>query len=796
MFKNYFKIAWRNINRNKGYAAINVVGLSLGIACSILIFALISYHRSFDGFHKDSDRIYRLTTEWHEDQTNYSGAVPTPLGKAFRNDVSFAEKTARVLAFEGTLITIPDEKGNKKFVEPNGIAYAEPAFFSIFNFPLAIGDAATVLHNPDEAIITVKLAEKYFGSAANAMGKIVRVDNKQNYIVKGVLQNLPNNTDRRQEIYLTYENCKYQNPFFADESAWNGVFSGSQAFIKLKPGITAKQVNTALLGFSKKYYKDRDAFVWRFALQPLSDIHFNPVYDGTADKKYLWSLFFIGLFLIITACVNFVNLATAQALNRSKEVGIRKVLGSLRNQLFWQFIAETALITLVASFFALVIALIALPSINELFQSRMELHPLTNLSLLVFMMVVTAVVVFLSGSYPGLVLARFNPALALKSKLSQKHIGGFSLRRILVVTQFAISQVLIISTIVIASQMHYSQTADLGYRKDAVVLLNLPVNDKSKIENLRNSLAGVRGIENISMSFQAPAADANRNTGIQFDNRAEPEHWSINMKQADDQYLKTFAISLVAGRNFYPSDTTTEYLLNETAVKKLGLRSPEDALNKPVKINGRKGVITGVVKDFYAYSFHADITPVCIMPNLADYSTCAIKINLNNTASILPQVEKIWNGLFPDYLYSYSFMDDTVRSFYLQDLNMLKVIQLFSIIAIFIGCLGLYGLVSFMAARKTKEIGIRKVLGAGVPQILWIFGSEFTRLLGIAFCIAAPLGWWAMNHYLQDFKYRISLGAGIFLAAVAGTFLIAAVTVSYRSFRAALMNPVKSLKSE
>ena len=797
MFKNYFKIGWRNLLRHKGYAFINIAGLSLGIACAILIFTLVRFQLSFDSFHPDKDRIYRIVTEFHEEKTSYTGAIPQPLGKAFRNDFTFAEKTARVVDYRGTLISLPGEKEVKKFEEEHGVVFAEPAFFDLFRFPMIRGDAHTALLDPNSAIVTESIAKKYFGSG-EAMGKLIRLDNKTNFTIKGILKDLPANTDRKQEIYLSYDNLKDRNPWLASDSSWGGIYSGSMAFTLLKPGISAALVNKAFPQLSNKYYKGRDAKTFQFRLQPLADMHFNPDFGGAADKKYLWALGFIGLFLIITACVNFVNLATAQALNRSKEVGIRKVLGSLRSQLFWQFIAETTLITLFALLLAYGLSFLALPSLNHLLKIKMSLGLFSNWQLPVFLLILTGIVIFLSGSYPGLILARFQPVLALKSKLSQAHIGGFSLRRILVVAQFTISQILIIGTIVIASQVNYSKTTDLGFNKEALVNLPIPTNDKIKMSSLHNRLSEVSGVEKISLCWQPPASRRNNNTSVRFANRAEDEHWDINLKMADDQYLSTFGLQLAAGRNFYPSDTTREFLVNETFVKKLNLRSPQDVIGRKLSINGggTTAPIVGVVRDFYNYSFHMEISPICIMPDREQYSTCSIKINLHNTRAALASFEKIWNDIYPEYLYSYHFLDDRIAEFYEMDTIMLTLVEAFAGIAILIGCLGLYGLVSFMALRKTKEIGVRKVLGAGLGNILWLFGKEFSRLLLIAFAIAAPLAGWAMTMYLRDFKYRIHIGAGIFAMAILFTFLVAALTVGYRSLRSALANPVKSLRSE
>ncbi|MFL9483579.1 ABC transporter permease [Chitinophagaceae bacterium LWZ2-11] len=798
MLKNYFKIAWRNLKRNKSYAFINVLGLSLGMACGILIFTLVTYHLSFDTFHKDKNRIYRITTEFHDETITSVAAVPAPIGKALKDEYGFFDNIVNYVGFNNILISLPDDnKGVKKFEEENGVVFTDPSFFDVFNFPLVSGDKKTALTSPNSTVITEKLAKKYFGTIDNASGKVIKMDNQTSYVVKGVLANLPPNSDFDTEIFLSYDNLKDKNPWMAGDSSWPLIYGRSQCYFLAKPGITAAQINAQLGGISRKYYNAKDANVFRFKVQPLSDIHFNTNLNGNMNKKYLWALSFIGIFLIVTACVNFVNLATAQALNRAKEVGIRKVLGSLRGQLFWQFIVETALITFFAIIIACGLAYMALPVLNKLFKIEMALDLFKNIRLLSFILITGVAVVFFSGSYPGLVLSKFRPVEALKSKLSQRNIGGFSLRRVLVVTQFTISQILIIGTIVIAYQMNYSNNTSLGFDKEAVVILPIPVGDKVKMNTFKTRASELRGVNKMSMCYQAPAASSNRTTSLYYDNKAEAERWPVNQKDADAEYLNTFGLKLVAGRNFFPSDTVREYVVNEMVAKKLGL-TPQQLIGKTISINDKTDThtVVGVVSDFYNYSFREEAAPIVIQSDYTNYSNCAVKVDMKNIKTLLPQLENIWNETYPDYLYKYNFLDDRIAKFYEGDVMMLKMVETFAGIAVLIGCLGLYGLVSFMAVRKTKEIGVRKVLGANMSSILWLFGREFTRLLVIAFVIAAPIAWWAMHRYLEDFKYRITIGPGIFLIAIGCTFLIAAITVAYKSIGAALTNPVKSLRSE
>ncbi|MFC3196060.1 ABC transporter permease [Parapedobacter deserti] len=794
MIKTDFRIALRNIKRNKSYALINVLGLALGIASALIIFAMVSYHLSFDNFHPQQDRIYRLVTEWHDDGVNRSAGVPRPLGKTYREDFNFSDYTARKVDYRRVMIAVPDAGDDKRFVEESGIAYTEPEFFKIFDFPLSRGDSSKVLRQPNEIILTERMAQKYFGES-DPIGKTLRINNRTDYVVKGILQDFPVNTDVQQEFFVSYHELTLDGM----DTNWLGVFSGSKCYTRLKDGVTAEQVTKALVGLSHRIYEGRDKDIWQFKLQPLSDVHFNPDFDGYVNKSYLWALLIIGLFLMVTAAINFTNLATAHAINRAKEIGVRKVLGSNRKQLFWQFMAETALITLISLVFAYGLALVILPGINGLLGTEVQLHLFSSWQLPVFLVSTAIFMVFLSGSYPGLVLADFRPVQALRNQVTQREIGGLSLRRVLVIGQFVISQVLIIGTLIIASQIRYTRETDLGFDKEAIVNLSIPdAGNAAKMKTLQHRLSAINGVKHVSLNFQPPASGSNNSTDIRYDNRPDTERWSINMKFADDRYLSTFNIPLVAGRNFFPSDTVKEFLVNETFVKNLHLASPEQVIGKRISVNGdeNQGTIVGVVKDFHNYSLHSEKDAICIMPSTANYFNCSIKLQGQQLASSMAAFERLWKETYPDYVYSYGFLDESIAEFYELDNIMLNLIQGFALVAILIGCLGLYGLIAFMALHKTKEIGVRKVLGATVPQILWLFGREFAKLLVIAFVIAAPIAWLGMDRYLADFSYRITVGPGIFLSAIGLTLAIAALTVGYRSIRAAVVNPVDSLRHE
>lgn len=791
MLSNYLKIAFRKLNRHKSYTLINTISLSLGIACAILIFTLVKYHLSFDDFHANKDRIYRIYTEFHGEKVTYNTGVPNPMGRAFRTEHQVAEKVGRIAFRPKRVVSVSPQK---KFEED--IAFADPDFFDIFNFPLSEGSSSETLKDLNTAVITRQMARKYFGNA-EAVGQLLRIDDSLMVRVTGVLSDLPANTDFRSQIFVPFDNLQDHSPWMVEKDWWMSVNKEMQCFIRLKPGVSAAVVDkTVLPAISDTHYDKEPAKYFRFKLQPIDDVHFNMDLRGKTDKNNLWTFAWIGLFLVLTACVNFVNLATAQAVARSREIGVRKALGSQRGALFWQFMTETGVIATGALVVAVALAYLALPVVNQLFEINLSINLLTDKTLPAFLGILLLVVIFSSGAYPGLILARFQPVMALKGKLSQQSAGGFSLRKGLVVGQFAISQLLIIGTLVVTNQLRYSQQANMGFEKDAVVIVPVPDNQKSKINTLGDELNRIPGVDKLTFFDTPPASDAIGSTNIQFDSRPEAEKFSISIKAVDDQYVPMFKIPVLAGRNLYPSDTIREYLINETTVKSLGLKTLQDAIGQPVTINGNRGTVVGVVKDFHFRSLRATIEPLCLTTRSDVYSSCGLKINLANMAPTIARLKSEWAKIYPSSIFTYRFLDEDIERFYKLDMMLLRLIQAFAVVAIFVGCLGLYGLVSFMATQKTREIGVRKVLGATTSSILWLFGKEFAGLLLIAFLLAAPLAWWVMRGWLNNFAYHIEPGAGIFVLAVLATLLVALVTVGFRSLKASLANPVKSLRSE
>jgi putative ABC transport system permease protein len=797
MFKNNLKISLRNLQRYKSYAVINVLGLALSIACCILIFTFVRYHLGFDNFHGDSARIYRIVTEVHrKDNVHFTPGVPAPLGGVFRNDYTYAEKVARIVSFSGNLITIEQGKGKRMFKEKMGVAFCESEFFDIFNFPLMKGNSKTALTEPNTAIITESISNKYFGDS-DPINRIFRINNQIDFKITGVLKDFPGNTDFKESIYLSYPTLKLYSEELASNESWGGVSSEMQCFVKLRPFISPPLVERALFTYVKKYRPDSKN-IHHYLLQPISDMHFNPHYEGVMPKSILWAFSFVSLILLIAACVNFVNLATAQALKRSKEVGVRKVLGGFRAQIFWQFISETGVITVFAVVLALCLSMLALPFVNNWLNFRMSINPVADWQLSSFIAVLIFMVSFLAGFYPGIIMAGFQPVIALKGKISQLNIGGFNTRRTLIIAQFTISQILIIGMIVVASQMRYAKDSDLGFNKEGIVLLPVAGAKMAAMHTLRDRLVKSPGVRDISLCLAPPSYLDNWKTAFKYNNSIEDENFPVTVRAADDKYLSTFDLKLIAGRNIFHSDSVREFLVNESFAKKLNLKSADQVIGKTISINGGKiaAPVVGVVKDFHDGSFHDDINAVCISSMASSYQYYAVKINMTDVGATLSALEKTWSEMNPNQVYEFHFLDEQIAQFYKIEDFMLKLIEVFAFIAIFIGCLGLYGLISFMVSQKRKEIGIRKILGGKVQDVLWIFGKEFSRLILIALLIAAPLGWLLMNNWLRLYQFHIEIGLWVFISTLMISIAVALLAGGYQAIKAAIVKPALSLRTD
>lgn len=793
MIQNYLKVALRKLSKQRTYALLNIFGLGLSVGCGILIFTLIRHHLSFDTYHKNAERIARVVMDIKTENVMPFPGAPNPMAKTLLEECPIVENAALRSAEEEVLISINNKAGGKdKYKEEGQFAWVDPSYFDILDLPLIRGNLAA-LSEPNTVIISERLAQKYFGNA-EALGQSIKLNNDLNLRIIGILQNLPVNTDYKHEILASMAGLKALPGNDRELQSWNGARGDNFCLVLLKAGHQVAELDPVMTDFIKRHPHSESADLFQYKAKSLKELHFDDDYGRGIEPKLLWALGFIGLFLLITACVNFINMATAQALTRVREVGVRKSLGSTRGQLFWQFMSETGLIVGASLVAGYVIALLAVPYLNTWLDEHLQLNGPQLGTLLAFTLVLGLVLTFLAGFYPGLLQARFNPVASMKGAGEIPSTGGFSMRRILVTTQFAISQMLIIGAAVVTAQMHYAQEADWGFQPGAVLTVEIP--DRDKKNSLYQQISQIAGVQNVSLCYQPPASGSNNFSGLRYENKQKDEPWIVNDKPADVHYLETFGLKLAAGRNMEPSDTVRELLVNETIVKKLNLASPEEILNITLHIGGEKGKVVGVVRDFHNWSLAEPIAPIAFSTHSDSYSTCAIQLAPGNPAPVLAKIRQAWEQQFPEHYFESKFMDERVREQLESETLIMRLVGSFAGIAIFIGCLGLYGLAAFLVNQKRKEVGIRKTLGASISGILWLFGKEYARLIIIAFALAAPLAWWVMDGWLSDYAYRISVGAGIFVVSLLVTFGVAALTVGFQSIRAALANPVTSLRSE
>jgi putative ABC transport system permease protein len=809
MIKNYFRIAIRNLVRHKGYTIINISGLAVGIAACLLIFVVVRYELSYDTFQKNYDRIYRVVTSGtRADGTeDHNPGIPCPALDALKADFPQVQKIAATASTSQSQFTVLGNDPNsdvaisKKFIEDRNVVFTTPEYFEIFSAKWLAGTPA-VLKDPANVILDKSTAQKFFGDWSKAMGQFLKMDNLVLLKVAGIIEDAPQNSDFPIPVFASYEVFKRYDFNYNYSDDWGSLSSNHQIYMLLPENVTAASIQSQMPAFVKKHYQQQRSSNERtHVLQPLKDMHYDFRYgtmgDHSTSKTILWTLTLIAVLIIVMASINFVNLSTAQAVGRSKEVGIRKVLGSQRAQLIAQVLGETFLIVLFSSILALVIAKIAMPFLTHV-ASVPESLPLFTWGTALFLASVIIAVTLLSGIYPAMILSGFRPALALKSKITSANVGGISLRRVLVVTQFAISQVLIIGTIVAVTQMNFVRNADLGFSKEAILMIpaysdsvNLPRMNPLKQELLQNP-----NIVSVAFASDEASSDNNWASNFAYDNKDDAE-FPVFHKFGDEDYIKTFGLQFVAGRGFSASDTMREIVVNETLLKKLGVKDPNEAIGKNLRIGGGRWLpIVGVVKDFKTNSLREEVKPLTITSRRRFYFGAAVKMKTANLAQTAAQVQKLWEKTYPEYAFDSHFVDETIERFYRQETQLSLLYKIFAGIAIFISCLGLYGLVSFMAAQKTKEVGIRKVLGASVGSIVYLFSREFTILIAIAFVIAAPVAWYIMSNWLENFVFRIDIGVGVFALAILASVIIAWITVGYKAVRAALANPVRSLRNE
>jgi putative ABC transport system permease protein len=807
MLKSYFKIAWRNIVRHKGYAAINISGLTVGIAACLLIFVVIQFELSFETFRPDYKNIYHVVTqEKRESGFSYNPGLPVPSTDALRLDFPQA-KVAALNSSYGSQITVPQNGptsgvNDKKFTENIGVMFMEPQFFDIFKADWLAGDPSA-LKQPDMVVVDKSSAIKYFGDWKNAMGKALKMDNVLNLKVAGVIEDAKPNSDLPLKILVSFASWKAHAKDYNYNYDWHSVSSNHQVFMMLPANESVDKINAQLKNFNHKHSGDKGVSHKIQFLQPLADMHFdtrfgNTLGDHMTSRSVIRTLSFIALLIIIMASINFINLSTAQSVGRSKEVGIRKVLGSSRSQLVSQVIGETAIVVITAVLLAVIIARLLLPYLKNI-ANVPETISLFNAGSVIFLGLVTMLVILLSGIYPALVVSGFKPVLALKNKITAASIGGVPLRRALVVAQFAISQLLIIGTIIAVKQMNFVNEADLGFNKEAILVIPGYTDSLSlqKIQSFKDRLLQNPDVKGATFASDVPSSDNNWGTNFYFNNSRKDNGITTFLKYGDADYFKTFGLHFAAGGGYGPGDTARQVVVNETFINKLGIRRPNDAIGKTVSLGGAVWLpIVGVVKDFKTNSLRETVKPIVISSRKSVESEVAIKIQTRNLAKTVLTLQKLWENTYPEYAYNGYFLDENIAHFYNQENQMALIYKIFAGIAIFISCLGLYGLVSFMVVQRTKEVGVRKVLGASVSSIVYLFSKEFMILIALSFVIAVPLAWYMMTGWLQNFVYRIPISVDVFLLAVGSSIVLAWFTVGYKAVKAALANPVKSLRSE
>ncbi len=804
MLKNYLKIAFRNLIKNKSNTIINVSGLTLGVVCALVIFLVIQFDLSFDTWHKDGDRVYRVVKSDSEyGDISYDRGGQYPLAKAIEEEIIGVEYVSIAdnnYGNDPVISYIEEGVVQNKFKESN-LVFVEQDFFNILTYQWLAGDLESALNQPNTAVVTKNFAEKMFGHT-DVLGEILVLSISGSYAdleITGLVNDQPENSDFPFTI-LASSHSKNRDGESNENDSWSSSSSSIQTYVKLKEGVTAESVNAQFEDLIIKYKGEEEAQYLEYFLQPLSEIHFDSRfgnYNGrTIETRILFALGIIGLFLLITACINFINLNTAIAVGRSKEVGLRKTLGGTKTQLTFHFLGETAFITLLSIILGIGFTEIVLLKVEPLLGFTPEFNLFTNTEALLFLAILFVVITLAAGWYPAQHLSSFNPIEAIRNKINTSYGKGITLRRGLIVVQFTITQILVIGTIVIATQINYFQNQDLGFEKEALVEVPLPTRDKQTLSTFKNQLLNQTNIKHVTFS-NTGTTSSNTWGGnylvtidtIRFENNAQ-------VKFVDEDFIDTYGLILLAGQNLIPSDTVYQYLVNEAFAEQVGFGDDyEGLIGKTNLFWGEEAPIVGVVKDFNTQSLHDGLSPV-VMTTRRSYFVGGIKINTTQTSEALAAIEQSYNQAFPDYIFEYSFLDDNISEMYEDEQRTARIMNAFTLIAILIGSLGLFGLVSYMATTRTKEIGVRKVLGANILDILKIFGFELALLVGISFVIAAPVSWYLMQQWLADFAYKIELGLGIFLLSLAGTILIAVLTVGYRTMRAALANPVDSLKSE
>lgn len=795
MLRNYIKIAFRNLAKNKVYSVINITGLALGMAVVILISLLVYDEYSYDRFHKNFKSIYRLAEiQKQNDGLHKVVVTPGPLAEALKNDFNEIEQTLRVGKQGGLL-----QNGNQRL--ETDILAVDPSFFTIFDFKLISGSTNKLFLNPDEIVLTEKSVAILFGEnwqQKNVIGSLITLNSFQTFSLKvvGVAQNLPTNSHIQSEVFLPFKLLeKY------DEWSMKWGSNSYHTYLKLNPKISQEAFDQKIVSALKKYNNDADTKLY---LQPLSDIYLQSKFDfqtdwgKRSDILYVYLFASIGLIVLLIAIFNFVNLATARATQRLKEVGVRKMAGAGRTTLICQFLFEALLVVLLATGAAFVLASQALPLLNQLAEKQLSL-PLISGSFWLLIGAFIFLMTLFSGLFPALALSSLIPAKILKGELLNQSASGF--KKTLVVVQFSMSVVLIICTITIYQQLAFIQHKNLGFDKDHLMYFRLKGEAKGKALVVKNEISKLSSVESISATTNNLVNVMNE-SNIEWEGQPQNVNFYVTQINTDPDFLTTIGAKVVSGRNFSnaiardTSDKIGTYLLNETAVRKMGWNNTT-ALGKKVKFWGLEGEVVGVVKDFHFRPLSVSIEPFIFRNRPKEfYFNLLIKTKASTIKRAIEEVSNILAKYEPNSPISYGFVNQDLNKLYFNDQRVGKIIFIFSILTIIISCLGLFGLVTYTTQQRVKEIGIRKVLGASIVNVTTLLTKDFLKLVCVAIVIASPIAYYLVGAWLQDFAYHIAISWKTFALAGIIALLIALLTVSYQAIKTALINPTKSLKTE
>ncbi|MEZ4896123.1 MAG: FtsX-like permease family protein [Saprospiraceae bacterium] len=811
MLKSYLFIPIRKIVRHKRLNLLNILGLGIGTAAVLLIYQIIRYELSFNKNFKNYDRIVRMVGERNSPESGRSfqmGIATAAMISAQRTVPQFAAST-RVRLYRPTII-VPGPSGGAplKKLELRGrdlALFAEPSWFEIFGGQPVAGEQATALTEPGNLIISRKLAETCFDHWQNATGQTLMLDNEP-MTIRGVMEDVPENCDLPVRMLISYETLLANPDKYDYIENWGRNRGNDQLYALLNDRSGLAAANAAVSQVGVREYaaasNSRQIGTNRHFLQPLSDLHFDTRFGSpggiVVDRSRLWVLSAIGFLVLLMGCFNFINLSTAQALQRAKEIGVRKTLGSTRRMLFWQFMSETGIMVLMAVVVGLILLLFAKPFIQGISNLPEDMVWYQSPVSWIFLAALILLATIMSGFYPAMILTGFKPALAIKNQLTA-NTGGNRMRNGLVILQFAIAQVLLVATVVAVQQMKYIQKADLGLNKDLIYLFRVANNEETqtKFATLKQRIQQLPGVSSMTMTNLPPASQGSWQTSFTVGVGKEAQPFNVSYLFGDADFQKTFGVELLAGRWYGPADTTTGYIINETLLRKVGIASPEAALGIPLKLESDPYYpILGVVRDFNSKPLQAGYEPMVIGSYRSLYTLGGVKLNPGNTASTTLAIKHVFDDLYPDQVFDARFFDEIIAQFYQAEDRFALTCKGFSVLAILIACMGLFGLAIHAAQQRTKEIGIRKVLGAQSLRLVGMMSADFLKLVLIALMVATPVAYYLMDKWLQNFVFHVRIQWWVFLITGCLSIFIAFITISFQSIRAALANPVQSLRNE